>query len=66
MEPKTTQQVAAELGLSSRVVIHYLRDHPELKPAKQAYKNGPFLWTDKGIAALRKARAWHKTTWPKQ
>jgi hypothetical protein len=56
MDTKTTEQAAAELGLSQPSLLNYLSRHPHLKPVTQTHKRGALLWTDEEIAAVRTAK----------
>ena len=57
MAQKTTEQAAADLGISRPVLINYITRHPELRPANQLHKAGLLMWTDEEIEAVREARA---------
>jgi hypothetical protein len=66
METKTTQQVAAQLGVSEPNLIVYLNRNPQLRPANRQHEKGAFLWTDEEIEAVRQARATWKASRPKR
>ena len=66
MDKKTTDQAAAELGISRPLLITYISRHPELRPANQIHKANLLLWTDEEIEAVRQARAVRGTGRPKK
>ena len=64
MDKKTTDQAAAELGISRPLLITYISRHPELRPASQIHKANLLLWTNEEIEAVREARATRKAGRP--